>query len=131
MDFFVKFFLCFVAWIGRTTPFFIKELVYRSFQKKSTAKMTRKLTKVKCWISGQKYHILLKHKRGPFNMIGNVMCDEKDCSLRMSKYLGPNNDFFGQSVTPRDLGYSRVCIELVFPKERLLVFENDQAITLA
>nr|WNL49881.1 hypothetical protein MarFTMF_365 [Marseillevirus sp.] len=131
MELFVKFFLCFVGWIGRTTPLFIKDFVYWSLQKKSTARITRKLTKVKCWVSGQKYHILLKHKRGPFYMIGNIFCDGKDCSIRMTKYLGPNNDFFGQCVTPKDLGYDKVSIEVVFPKQRLLVFERDEAISLS
>ncbi|ADB03988.1 hypothetical protein C8_217 [Cannes 8 virus] len=131
MELFVKFFLCLVGWIGRTTPRFIKEYAYWSLQKKSTAKVTRRLTKVKCWISGQKYHILLKHKRGPFNMLGDIVCDGKDCSLRMSKYLGPNNDFFGQPVTPKDLGYTKVSIEVVFPKRKLLEFEEDEVICLS
>lgn len=130
MGFFVGILLTFAWWVWRTTPQCITSRVTAFFEQKTTAKVTRKRIKIPLWISGQKYNILVKRPRKNFLMFSNILCDGKDRTLRITKYLGPDNNFFGNAITPRDLGYREIEFQVAIPFEKSLYFSSDEAIVL-
>lgn len=130
MGFFVGMLLTFVWWIWRTTPKCVTERISKCFEQKTTAKLSRKRIKVPFWLSGQKYNILVKRPRKNFLMFSNIFCDGKDRTLRVIKYLGPDNNFFGSDVTPRDLGYREMEFQVIVPFEKNFFFSEDDVITL-
>ncbi|AHC54836.1 putative secreted protein [Tunisvirus fontaine2] len=122
--------LAFIWWIWRSLPTCVTRNIAKMFDKKTTAKVCRKKIKVPLWISGQKYNVLVKRPRKNFIMFSSILCDGRDKTLRMIKYLGPDNDFFGSKISPRDLGYREVEFQVVIPFEKSLFFSDDQQIIL-
>lgn len=54
------------------------------------------------------YKIRMKVKRGPSKIIQILDHLDNDITDDVRSYLGPNEDFHGQSVCPQDMGYERV-----------------------
>lgn len=54
------------------------------------------------------YRVRTKVKRGPSKIIQILDHLDNDITDEVRSYLGPNEDFHGQSVCPQDMGYERV-----------------------
>lgn len=80
-------------------------------------------------MGSEKYIAVLKQKPG-IRVIDKVICDGNDETLGMTKFLGPNHDFFGQNLCPRDLGYEKIEFALLFPERKDLSFHGSEVMVL-
>ncbi|ALX27503.1 putative secreted protein [Golden Marseillevirus] len=130
MGFFLGMILSFLWWAWDTTPHCVKDRISYLFQQKTTAQMTRKHIKVPFWLSGNKYNVLIKRPRKKFIMFSTILCDGKDRTQKIQKYLGPDNNFFGQKISPSDFGFQNIEFHIVLPEEKLLSFWHHQPIEI-
>jgi hypothetical protein len=56
------------------------------------------------------YKIRTHARRGPSKIVRILDHVDNDITEDVRTYMGPNEDFHGQSVCPQDIGYERVCI---------------------
>ena len=79
-------------------------------------------------IGFNKYKLLLPKKRGPKICIDKIS-DENECDVTssISPYIGPNNMFFNQQITPSLLGYDSLKFEI---DEDIYTFGKNELIKL-
>lgn len=54
------------------------------------------------------YRIRTNVRRGPSPIVRVLDHQDKEITDDIRSYLGPNEDFHGQSICPQDLGYERI-----------------------
>lgn len=73
------------------------------------------------------YRLLVNLRRGPSKII-EMRDGDTDVTSLVTPYLGPGEDFHGQSLRPSDMGLNELIILDVLGEER--VFTKDQVIDL-
>lgn len=63
------------------------------------------------------YKVKTKVRRGPSPIIRIMDHQQNDITNEIRTYLGPNEDFHGQSLKPLDLGYEKIHFILRHGKE--------------
>lgn len=58
------------------------------------------------------YKVRTRVRRGPSNIIQILNHQGEDVTDEVRTYLGPNEDFHGQCMTPNDLGFEELSIQL-------------------
>jgi hypothetical protein len=74
------------------------------------------------------YKFRTKVKRGPSRLFMILDHEANDVTDEVRSYMGPNEDFHGQSVCPRDMGYEKLHVCLRSGGE--IYFNADQPIIL-
>lgn len=74
------------------------------------------------------YRIRTKVKRGPSKIVYILDHMDKDITEEIRSYMGPNEDFHGMSICPRDIGYEQIVIFL--RNGETIVCEPSQPIVL-
>lgn len=54
------------------------------------------------------YRIHTQVRRGPSSIVRVLDHQDKDITEEIRSYMGPNEDFHGQSICPQDMGYEYV-----------------------
>jgi hypothetical protein len=95
-------------------------------------KLTKDLYYITYFYEGKEYRLVFPIKK--YNDINIVKVNSPfNDSSEIMKYLGPNNDFHGSNLTPKDIGYKNISISY-FKEEDLTTitkkFSEDQILAL-
>lgn len=105
--------------------------LYLTFLQKvyiSVVHVQRNTYEIQYVLHDQLYKIRTKTRRGPPRIVGILDHHGDDIAGEVVPYLGPNDDFHGQTIRPCDIGYEEIHIMLRNGVEK--IFKTDEYIQL-
>lgn len=91
-------------------------------------KVRRHVYELKYWHKGIRYTIRIIIRPGPKGIVSVSNEASKEVYDNLITYMGPNRDFHGQKITPKDLGYEMLQFITMDGKE--YNFESNEVITI-
>jgi len=74
------------------------------------------------------YKIRTNVRRGPSKIIYILDDLDRDITDEVRSYMGPNEDFHGNKMCPRDIGYELIYV--VLRNDQQIMFKKDEPIVL-
>ena len=90
--------------IARTIPQFVFKKMKDSVYRHTVTNISRTVFQVDFWFRNKEYAFFFYKSRTPNPKVQYYM-DGENITESISKYAGPNEDFFMYPMTPKDIGY--------------------------